>query len=144
MLVDDGTDAAAVAALQAAVKNEGGQVAIVAPKVGGATASDGKVMAADFQLAGGPSVLFDAVAVLVSDQAGQKLSKQAEAVNWVHDAFAHLKVIGHSAGAAPLLQVAGVTPDAGVLTLDNGAAKFADTAAAGRIWAREPNVRLVF
>ena len=34
------------------------------------------------------------------------------------DAFGHVKTIGHDAGAKPLLDKAGVEPDAGVVGLD--------------------------
>ena len=58
------------------------------------TLSDGSFAEADYQLAGGPSVLFDSVAVLVSAQGAAMLSDEAPAVAWVQDAFSHLKVIG--------------------------------------------------
>ena len=45
------------------------------------------------------------------------LEREAAAIDWVRDAFGHLKVIGHTAGAAPLLERAGVEPDAGVVAL---------------------------
>jgi catalase len=44
-----------------AVTAAGANLKIVAPKIGGAVASDGTIIEADFQLAGGSSVLFDAV-----------------------------------------------------------------------------------
>jgi catalase len=141
VLVADGTDPAMLASLRAAVEGAGGKVAVVAPKVGGAKGSDGKPIRGDFQLAGGPSVLFDAVVVAVSPEGGQLLATQAAAVAWVHDAFAHLKVIGHTPGADALLQKAGVIPDDGIIALGK-AAPFTDRAAAGRIWAREPSVRM--
>jgi len=144
-LVDDGTDAAAFKALAAAVRKAGAQLAVVSPKVGGAKASDGSTIMGDFQLAGGPSVLFDAVVLLVSDQAGAMLARQSAAVGFVADAFAHLKVIGHTAGAQPLMQAAGVVPDDGIVAVTDGAADtFIATASGGRIWAREPKVRQVF
>ena len=76
----------------------------------------------------------------------RSLSKEAAAVAFAHDAFAHLKVIGHSSGSQPLLQAAGVMPDEGIVPLggSDGSGKFATTAAAGRIWAREPKVRTVY
>ena len=41
-------------------------VELIAPKVGGVTASDGSWIEAQHMIDGGPSVLFDAVAVLAS------------------------------------------------------------------------------
>ncbi len=143
-LIADGSDAAAVAGLRKAVVAAGGKLKIVAPKVGGAKSASGTLIEADFQLAGGPSVLFDAVALVLSDEGAAMLSHEAAAVSFVHDAFAHLKVIGHTAAAMPLLEKAGVVADSGIVALPGHAgAAFATAASQGRIWNREPKVRTV-
>jgi catalase len=142
-LVADGTDAAEVLALETAAGKMGAHVKIVAPRIGGAVAADGSILEADFQLAGGSSVLFDAVYVALSEAGATMLSTEAGAVAWVHDAFAHLKVIGATAAAQPLLDAAGVVADAGILV--GGATEaFLTTAAKGRIYDREPSVRTVY
>ena len=66
ILIADGSDGDAVEALRQAATEAGATVKIVAPKVGGATLADGTLLAADGQLAGTPSVFFDAVAVVLS------------------------------------------------------------------------------
>ena len=142
-LIADGSDAAEVMALKEAVIAAGAELKIVAPKIGGAIAADGTVIEADFQLAGGPSVLFDCVYVSLSKAAAANLATEAAAVAWVHDAYAHLKVIGANRAAQPLLDAAGVIADAGVLS-GSKQAKFLTTAAQGRVWDREPNVRTIF
>ena len=142
-LIADGSDSELVLNLESAVAKLGADFKIIAPKVGGAVAADGKLIEADFQLAGGPSVLFDTVFVALSNDGGKLLSTEAAAVAWVHDAYAHLKVIGATAGADPLLQAAGVVPDAGVIAGDEPDT-FLSQAAKGRIWDREPNVRTIY
>ena len=142
-LVADGTDSAEVMALKDAAHKLGAHVKIIAPKIGGATAADGQTIEADFQLAGGPSVLFDAVYVSLSDAGAQLLSTEAAAVGWVHDAFAHLKVIGASTASQPLLTAAGVVTDRGVL-FGSKAKSYLDVAAQGRIYEREPSVRTTY
>ncbi len=142
-LVADGTDVAVVSALEAAVKKARADFAVVAPKVGGAEAADGETIAGHFQLAGGSSVLFDAVFVALSAEGCEALLNEAAAVAWVHDAFAHCKVIGATPDAQPLLDKAGVVADAGVLVGTKPKA-FVDAAAGGRVWDREPKVRTVF
>lgn len=142
-LIADGTDAAAVLALETAVGKAGGHLKLVAPKVGGAVASDGSLLEADFQLAGGSSVLFDAVYVALNEEQAEWLSTEAAAVGWVHDAFAHLKVIGATAASQALLDAAGVVADDGVL-LDPKAVAYLDKVATGRIFDREPNVRTTY
>jgi len=137
ILIADGTDAAELDAVVAAVEAEKARAVIVAPKVGGAKLSDGTVRKADGQLAGSPSQIFDAVAIILSDAGCQALIKEAAAVQFAMDAFGHLKAIGASAAAKPLLDKAGVEPDAGVTDLS---AAFV-AAAKHRFYDREPNVR---
>ena len=72
ILVTDGTDAAILNALKKALAKEGASFEIIAPKVGGAKASDGSLIAADQMIDGGPSVLYDAVALLPADDAMDK------------------------------------------------------------------------
>ncbi len=144
-LVADGTDPAFVTALKTSATSNGAKLKVIAPKVEGAKGADGKLIPADFQLAGGPSVLFDAVVLAVSPEGAQQLAMQAAAIGFVQDAFSHLKVIGHTGGAGPLLQKANVVPDQGVIAMQSGgsADTFIAQAAKGRIWDREPKVRPV-
>ena len=96
ILFADGSDGAAIDKVKAAVEKAGGSVKLVAPKVGGAKLADGKVRKADGQLAGTPSVVFDAVALVLSAEGAAKLAKEGAAVQFVMDAFGHLKAIGAS------------------------------------------------
>ncbi len=139
VLVADGTDAASVAKLTEAIKAAGAVAMIIAPKIGGAKLSDGSLLKADGQLAGTPSVMVDAIAVALSAEGCAMLLKEGAAVQFVMDAFGHLKAIGASEEAKPLLDKAGVTPDEGVTGLDDAFI----AAAAKRYWAREPNVRML-
>jgi catalase len=142
-LISDGTDADLVLQVELAVTALKADFKIVAPKVGGATAADGRVLEVDFQLAGGSSVLFDHVFVVLSEGAAKLLSTEAAAVAWVHDAFQHLKVLGATDGAKALLDKAGVVSDEGVL-IGSDLETYLGTAARGKVFAREPNVRTVF
>lgn len=138
ILIADGSDAKTLATLKSAIEGAQAKAVIVAPKVGGAKLSDGKMQKADGQLAGTPSQLFDAVAVLLSDEGAAMLTKEAAAVQWVMDAFGHLKAIGASDEAKPLLDKAGVEPDAGVTGVDG---KAFVKAAATRYYEREATLR---
>ena len=136
ILFADGSDAGDLKALKDAVKAAGGHALTIAPKVGAVPLSDGSTVKADAQLAGQPSVTVDACAVILSDDACTKLTKDGAAVQWVMDAFGHLKAIGHNAGAKPLLEKAGVEADDGVTDLGG----FVE-AAKRRYWDREAKVR---
>lgn len=140
VLVSDGADGAIVAAVKAAVEGEGGTVKIVAPKIGGVKLKDGKMLKADGQLAGSPSVIFDAVAIILSEDGCQVLMTESAAIDFVRDAFGHLKAIGHSVEAKPLLDKAGIETDDGVVTLGKQNEDFLASART-RQWAREPKVR---
>jgi len=141
ILVADGSDGALVAALKKAATGAGASVKIVAPKVGGATLADGSRLPADGQLAGTPSVMFDAVAVVLSDSGAAALSGEAAAIDFVRDAFGHLKALAFDHGGQALLQKAGIAPDAGVVNGHDTGAFIA--AAKTRQWDREPSVRML-
>lgn len=140
ILLDEGSDHAALTAITQAARDAGAAVKLVAPRLGFAL-DNGKALTADGQLAGTPSVLFDAVAILLSDEAGKRLAHQAAAIDFVRDAFGHLKAIAADAGAQALFPVAGVRTDAGVVTADDVQGFIA--AAKKRQWDREPKVRLL-
>ena len=142
ILVTDGADGGVVQAVKAAAEADGATVKIVAPKIGGVTLKNGKFLAADGQLAGTPSVLFDAVALVLSDEGCAELLRESAAVDFASNAFVHLKAIGFTPQAQPLLDRAGVAPDAGVVDVAADADGFIPPART-RQWDREPSVRLL-
>ena len=87
-------------ALKAALGKEGASFEIIAPKVGGAKASDGSWIEADQMIDGGPSVLYDAVALLPSADGDGRSVQESTARDFVADAFAHCKFIGYVEAAA--------------------------------------------
>jgi catalase len=93
----------------------------------------------DGQLAGTPSVLFDAVAVILSDEGAKALSMESAAIDFVRDAFGHLKASAVDKGAQALLKIANVGQDAGVVDANDKDAFIA--AAKTRQWDREKFVR---
>ncbi|MCD6050441.1 MAG: catalase [Verrucomicrobia bacterium] len=143
ILIADGFDATLLTALRTAAKAEKAAVAIIAPKIGGATDSTGKLTAPNLSLSGAPSIFFDAVVILTGAESVKELATQAAAVDWVRDAFGHLKVIGHTGEAQPLLDRAGLAPDEGVIALADAksVSRFIKQAKNGRIWEREPKLR---
>jgi catalase len=146
VLVADGTDAQVLKGIRHAAEKEGGMVELVAPTVGGFEASSGDWMEADHMIDGGPSVLFDAVALVLSEEAANRLLSESTARDFVADAFAHCKFIGFTAGAMPLLAKAGIEPemDEGLIPLDNAraATDFVASCRKLRLWAREDTVKL--
>jgi catalase len=139
ILINDGSIGATVEAIKKAALDAGATVKIVSPKIGGAKLADGSLMPADGQLAGTPSIVFDAVAVVLSTSGAQMLFNEGAAIDFVRDAFGHLKAIAIDEGGQALLQKAGVAPDAGVVRVTDTGAFIA--AAKTRQWDREASVR---
>jgi len=144
ILVTDGTDAKLLAALQSAIKKAGAVTEIVAPAVGGAKADDGSLIVAQQMIDGGPSVLYDAVALLPSEAGVAKLLQHAPARDFVADAFAHCKFIGYTPAASDLLEKAGAALDDAMIALNGrgDVAAFVEAIGALRLWDREPTVKM--
>ena len=138
ILIADGCDAALIEKLRGAITKAGAVVQLVAPKVGMTPAADGTQLEADHMVSGGPSVLFDACAIVIGDAGCDALVANPAAVQWAADAFNHCKVLGVVKAAQPLLDKAAVKIDAGVIELSGkGVDEFVATAKKGRIWGRE-------
>jgi catalase len=147
ILVTDGVDMALLGALQDAVAAAGGVFELVAPKVGGVVCSDGMLMPAKQKINGGPSVLYDAVAILPSAEGAALLAQEATAKDFVNDAFAHAKFIAYGPDAMPLFEKANLVADMddGFVALKKPADAKAFIKACGalRFWARETMVHAV-
>ena len=141
ILIADGSDGDLIKKIKKAAIEAGATVKIIAPKVGGAKLAGGSMMSADGQLAGMPSVLFDAVAIVLSDEGAKALSLESAAVDFVRDAFGHLKAIAADEGAKSLLKAANIGKDGGVVSANDENAFI--TAAKTRQWNREKSVRVL-
>jgi catalase len=146
VLVSPGADAALLKKLQSAIEKEGAVMEVIAPKVGGVEAADGGWIEAKHMIDGGPSVLFDAVALILSEEGAERLTGEAAARDFVADAFAHCKFIGFVPTAAPLFIKAGIPLDAdeGLIPLDDKASvdAFVQSCRKLRLWGREMAVKL--
>ncbi|HVX23434.1 MAG TPA: catalase [Acidimicrobiales bacterium] len=142
VVVTDGFDAGLLDELGVAALEEGTLLEIVAPRVGGVTAADGRAVAADQKIDGAPSVLYDAVALLLSDRGAADLADLPAGRDFVTDAYAHCKFIAHSAEAAALFEATGLAPkvDDGFVALGAGgasAAQFIARCRSLRRWERQ-------
>jgi catalase len=144
VLVTDGVDAKLIGALRIAVEAEGATLEVVAPTVGGVEMSDGKSLAADHKFGGGPSVLFDAVAILNAADATEDLLPNAAVGDFIRDAFGHLKFIGYTEAAMPLFEKAGIADalDEACVKLDGSKSvgDFISACRKLRFWKREEAV----
>jgi catalase len=143
-LVTDGTDAVLLKALRKLATAEGVQLELVAPQVGGVVTNDGELVPAHQKIDGGPSVLYDAIAILTSADGAALLATDAAAKDFVSDAHAHCKHIGYAPTAQALLDAAGVANniDDGYVALDAevSLSTFIENCRTLRYWARTPNI----
>jgi catalase len=145
VLASDGADPGLLDTLGSALAAHGALLELIAPHIAGITLGDGSGRSVKQQVNGGPSVLYDAVAIIVSTEGAQMLLTEATAKDFISDAFAHAKFIAFSLGARPLLDKAGVTPDGGCIALNSAGdvARFVETCADLRFWEREARVHAI-
>ncbi len=144
LLTTDGVDAKLYKSLMKEAKAEKAIVELITPTIGPIQSSTGDEITPDHFISGAPSCLFDCVIIAPSPDHAEMLASQAAAVDFIRDAFAHLKVIGFTAEASELFRKASVETDAdeGLVDLDSGKlAKFIEAAKKHRVWDREPTVR---
>ena len=138
LFLTEGADASIVEALEKTFADEGAMVAIVTPHIQGVTLSDGSTRAADEKIDGGPSVVFDAVALVFGDEKADKIAKNKPSQDFVSDAFAHNKFIAWTKAADPLLKAAGVEKDEGTVEVSaENADDFLQSCRKLRFWQRE-------
>ena len=139
ILIDNDSNATIINDLKAAITKTGASVKLIAPKIGHIKLSDKSQVKVDGQLAGTPSVMFDAIAIILSKVSAAKLCKESAAIDFVRDAYGHLKAISADEGAQILLNQAGIKVDEAVLNAEE--IKSFLNAAKTRLWKREANVR---
>ncbi|APD94519.1 catalase HPII [Alteromonas mediterranea] len=139
ILVSDDLDGELLGKVKTALDNEGAMYEIVAPQIGGVTCDKGNSVDAQQKVDGGPSVLYDAVLLLMSQSGAEKLAGKPEAKDFVSDAFAHNKFIGYTDAAMPLIKAVGLDSmiDEGFVDLKQKSAdEFIKTLRGIRYWAR--------
>ncbi len=137
LLFAEGSDKAEIDRITNQVEAAGGKLFLVSPNVGPQPVKGG-TLTADGQLAGSPSVLFDAVTMVLMPDEVEKLMNDSAALGWLMDAYGHCKTIGHCNGSMKLIERLGLAVDAGVVGND----EFAGVAPK-RHWDREPKVRML-
>jgi catalase len=138
VLISAGASVEAIDSLRRACEKEQVVLELIAPTVAGVELDDGSTTVADQKLGGGPSVLYDLVAVVMAAE-GDSLAADPAARDFVTDAYAHGKFVGLSGPVAALLEASGIgtTADGGFVDLDaEGAEEFLHRARELRYWDR--------
>ncbi len=157
VLLADGFDDAAVAEMNKALLTAGAAPKTVAPRLGVVTGANGEELKVDFSFLTGSSVLFDAVYIPGGDASVEALKQQAEAYEFVNEAYKHCKAIAATgSGVGFLAKSLGekfnetnttgrlVAANEGVVTSRaavpaNFTAEFIQAIAQHRHWGREKN-----
>ncbi|MDN2662693.1 catalase [Psychromonas sp. 14N.309.X.WAT.B.A12] len=139
ILISEGFDGALFKSVTDALADEGARYEVIAADIGGAVCSKGNHVKAQQAIAGGPSVLYDAVLVLVSNEGADYFATVPEAKDFISDAYSHKKFIGYTPQAQSLLKAVGLdqVKDNGMINLDDKEAdSFIKTLRALRFWER--------
>jgi catalase len=92
-LIADGFNAKELDAMKKALKAEGAMLKTVAPRLGTIKSADGKELTADYSFLTTASVLFDAVYVPGGAASVETLGGEADAYQFVDEAYRHCKAI---------------------------------------------------
>ncbi|MES2368738.1 MAG: catalase [Pseudomonadota bacterium] len=138
VLVSEGYDSAILDALQTAAEAEGAVLELIGPHVGEIKSSSGQTLTPHHAVAAAPSVLFDTVVLAISGPVVDAMKQKAAVMNFILDAYAHLKIIGYTPDAMPLLDRAEAAIDDGIVEIDTrgGVTSYIDAAKYGRVWSR--------
>jgi catalase len=154
ILVAPQFDGEGVASMIRALRAEGALGLLVAPELGDIKADNGETFTPPFSILTTSSVLFDAVYVAGGEQAAQ-WALEADAVDFVREAFKHCKAICATGEGVGLLEAAYVpvggtddpnpADDATIVAPKVSRAVtqgFIDAMAGHRLWTREPELHL--
>ncbi|MBD8709705.1 catalase HPII [Pseudomonas sp. CFBP 13711] len=145
ILVANGVDDKAVAAMKAAVEAEGAHAKVLGPTSAPVKTAGGASLAVDASMEGLPSVAFDAVFIPGGDASIKALSGDGVALHYVLEAYKHLKAIAYAGDAQKLIDLLHLEADAGLLAVSDSASfkAFFDAIQQHRVWAREPKAKAI-
>ncbi len=137
-----------------ALAAEGAKGVLVAPRLGALKADNGDSYTAQFSILTAASVLFDAVYVPGGEHATEWLA-EADAIEFVKDAFKHCKAVAATGEGVQLLEAAhipiggrddGNPADDATIVADKMSGtltqRFIAAMAQHRLWSREPELHL--
>ena len=154
ILVAHQFDNAGVAAVMKALEAEGAMGLLVAPELGELAGDSGRMRVPEFSILTTASVLFDAVYVAGGEHATE-WSAEADAVDFVRDAYKHCKPVMATGEGVALLEAAHIplggpddpdpADDATIVAKKASGpvtTRFTAAMARHRLWSREPEVHL--
>ncbi len=136
IIVGEDANAGILNALTQAIRHAKATYTVIAPCISGVKLSDGTLMLAQERLGGAPSVLFDAVAVVVANDEAELIT-HPKIKEFITDAYLHCKFIGFTKALQPLLKTIAPQQDEGLFTLEGSLVDFIKACSNLRLWKRE-------
>ena len=138
VLIDNQSSASLFKQLQAQAKQEGVNLVVIAPHINGVTLNDGTHIVANEKIGGGPSVLYDAVVILLVNLDSLNILDKPKVEEYIKDAYLHGKFIGYIEQNMPLFKKLELKLDKGMIDLNhsNAISKFLNLCRNIRYWAR--------
>ncbi|MGC1182606.1 catalase [Legionella sp.] len=138
VLIDNQASAFLFKYLQTEAKKTGVDLVVIAPHINGVTLNDGTKIKANQKIGGGPSVLYDAVVILLTNVNSLNVLDKSKVEEYIKDAYLHGKFIGYSEENIPLLNKLELQLDKGMVNFNNPDAipQFLNLCKNIRFWAR--------
>ena len=147
VLIADGVDGDAVAAVQAALRAQGAMGRLVGPRIGPVHTAGGDTIEADASLENEPGVLFDAIVLPGGEDAVATLRGDARTLDYLKEQYRHCKPILALGAGRALVEEAGLpdalpdgSADTSLVVGDDvvaGLEAFITALASPRLWERE-------
>jgi catalase len=121
IMVSEGADIVLLAAFNALCLTESTIIEYITKNVEGIRTNDGSFHRCDETLLGAPSVLYDAVVIILSESEAKDYAANLVAREFVTDAYMHCKFIAYNEPASALISAAGIDPtkDQGMMKVTN-------------------------
>jgi catalase len=144
ILVADGVDEKAVAAMKAALEGQAAHAKVLGPTSAPVKTAGGQALAVDASMEGMPSIIFDAV-FIPGGASVKALSGNGVALHYVLEAYKHLKAIAYAGDAKALIDLLRLEADAGLLAVSDEKSfkAFFDAIQQHRVWAREQKAKAI-
>ncbi|MBX9449226.1 MAG: DJ-1/PfpI family protein [Taibaiella sp.] len=135
VLMTDGVDAASFGRLKLKIEDAGGQVKVIAPRLGMIKAADGSSIPVDMSFYNTSSVLHDALYLLGGEEHVIALLSIPEAIEFIQEQYGHCKILGATPEAAVIFTWLNKEMDGGIIGNGNVDA-FIKALAQHRFWNR--------
>lgn len=138
--ITEGANATLINHLKYLIEKEKAEIEFIANKINGITLSDGTLLNTQQTILAGTAALYDAIALVVSEDKADDLLYNYAAIDFINSAFYNYKIIGYTTAVIPLFEKIGLKDklDTGCFKLDeNNLSWFIKECIKLRFWNRK-------